>query len=285
MSLYSAPGLTWFGAAFTPTIKYNLSAFRYPESKLHFALKTSSTATFRLGMRSGNVDDIGQKWIEFAAGSDPYGFVRDGNWHIVEIPMADIIDAVDLTEVSMLFELLGVNGPITDIEFDDVCLLGGGDPLSVGAGYPVADAGEDTTLILPNNSTVLRAIGSHDLNGTIVACAWEQTSGPSTATLSGENTAILTVSDLIEGEYVFRLTVTDDDDLTDIDDVRVTVTTPDPKANAGSDQSIVLPVDSVTLAGSGTDADGVIESYLWTQVSGPSTATLTDADTATAHRK
>ena len=31
----------------------------------------------------------------------------------------------------MLFEILGVNGPIAGIEFDDVCLLGGGDPLGV----------------------------------------------------------------------------------------------------------------------------------------------------------
>jgi beta-glucanase (GH16 family) len=126
MAFTSTPGLTWFGAAFTPTIKYDLTAFRYPTSKLHLALKTTSTTTFRLGMRSGNVDDIGQKWIEFEAGNDPYGFVRDGNWHVVEIPMTDIADAVDLAQVSMVFMLLGVDGPIANIEFDDVCLLGGG---------------------------------------------------------------------------------------------------------------------------------------------------------------
>lgn len=133
MSLTSTPGLNWFGAAFTPIIKHNLTAFRYPESKLHFALKTSSNVTFQIGMRSGNVDDIGQKWIEFKAGNDPYGFVRDSAWHVLEIPMSDIASAVDLSQVSQLFELLGVNGPVSGIEFDDVCLLNGGAALGTQA--------------------------------------------------------------------------------------------------------------------------------------------------------
>jgi beta-glucanase (GH16 family) len=281
MSLTSAPGFNWFGAAFTPTIKYNLSAFRFPESKLHLALKTSSTATFRLGMRSGNVDDIGQKWIEFAIGSDPYGFVRDGNWHIVEIPMADIIDAVDLTEVSMLFEILGVSGPISNIEFDDVCLLGGGTALAVGAGNPVADAGDDQVVMLPSNSAALDGTQSTD-DGVITEFSWEQVSGPSTATLGGADSAILSVSNLIAGTYVFRLTVTDDEDLSDTDTASVTVAAPAPTADAGPDQSIALPTNSATLSGSGSDVDGTIVSYAWTQVSGPATATLTDDDTATA---
>ncbi len=281
MSFYSTPGLTWFGAAFTPTIKYNLTAFRYPESKLHLALKTSSMTTFRLGMRSGNVDDIGQKWIEFSNGNDPYGFVRDGQWHIVEIPMADISDAVDLSQVSMLFELLGVNGPISDIEFDDICLLGGGDALDAGAGYPTADAGEDQTLVLPQNSTTLRASNSHD-DGTIVAFLWEQVNGPATATMAGQYSAVLSVSDLLQGQYVFRITVTDDDDLTDSDTVTVTVTTPNPTADAGPDQTVALPDNSATLVGSGSDADGLIVAYQWTQVSGPTTASLIDDDSSTA---
>lgn len=282
LALQSAPGLTWFGAAFTPAIKYNLSAFRFPQSKLHFAMKTSSNTTFRLGMRSGNVDDIGQKWIEFANGNDPYGFVRDGNWHVVEIPMADIIDAVNLTEVSMLFEVLGVNGPITDIEFDDVCLLGGGAALSVGGGFPVADAGQDLVVVLPTSSVVIDGTNSHD-DGVISDFSWQQVSGPSTAGLSGENTAVLTASNLVQGVYRFRLTVTDDESLTDTDDVFVTVTTTAPTANAGPDQAITLSQqNSVTLSGSGTDADGVVVAYAWSQISGPTTALLTNADMATA---
>ncbi len=120
ISLQSTPGLGWFGAAFTPNVKYDLSAFRPPQGKLRFSMKTSSSTTFMIGMKSGNIDGIGQKWINFQAGSDPYGFVRDGQWHTVEIPMSDMVPEVDLLEVSQLFQVLGVNGAISNIQFDDI---------------------------------------------------------------------------------------------------------------------------------------------------------------------
>ncbi|WP_169558688.1 discoidin domain-containing protein [Myxococcus stipitatus] len=53
-----------------------------------------------------------------------------------------------------------------------------------------------------------------------------------------------------------------------------------PVVNAGPDRSLTLPVTSVSLAGSATDADGVVSSLLWTQVSGP-VATLASTTTAT----
>lgn len=126
ISLQSAPGQTWFGAAFTPNVKYNLSALNNPNGKLRFALKTSAATTFMLGMKSGNIDGVGQKWITFQAGSDPYGFVRDGQWHAVEIPMSDMGPEVDLSEVSQLFQVLGNSGPIPGIEFDDIYFTGAG---------------------------------------------------------------------------------------------------------------------------------------------------------------
>lgn len=43
-----------------------------------------------------------------------------------------------------------------------------------------------------------------------------------------------------------------------------------PAANAGPDQAVIQG-STVQLAGSGSDADGTITSYRWTQVSGPST--------------
>ena len=126
ISLQSAPGPTWFGMAFTPNAKYNLTAFRYPGCKLEFAMKTTSSATFMVGMKSGNIDGVGQKWITFQPGSDPYGFVRDGNWHVVQIPMSDFAPEVDLSAVSQFFEILGTTGPISNIELDDIHFTNGG---------------------------------------------------------------------------------------------------------------------------------------------------------------
>ncbi|WP_336514219.1 malectin domain-containing carbohydrate-binding protein [Pollutibacter soli] len=53
-----------------------------------------------------------------------------------------------------------------------------------------------------------------------------------------------------------------------------------PKANAGADKTITLPANSTVLNGTGTDADGTISAYTWTQVSGPSTATFSSKTVA-----
>ncbi|WP_277235083.1 malectin domain-containing carbohydrate-binding protein [Hymenobacter sp. YC55] len=45
-----------------------------------------------------------------------------------------------------------------------------------------------------------------------------------------------------------------------------------PVANAGLDKTITLPTSSTDLTGSGTDADGTVATYSWTQVNGPNTA-------------
>jgi N-acetylneuraminic acid mutarotase len=54
-----------------------------------------------------------------------------------------------------------------------------------------------------------------------------------------------------------------------------------PIASAGMDQTITWPESSVTLTGSGTDPDGVITAYKWTQVSGPFLSTIVSPDSAT----
>lgn len=135
---FTSAGLGWFGAAFTPAVKYDLSAFDNPGGTLNFAMKTSASTTFYVGMKSGNVigpdspwgantgpAGVGQVWIKFTPGSDPYGFARDGNWHALEIPVSDIAGDTDLSQVSQLFQILGVDGEISDIELDNIHYSGG----------------------------------------------------------------------------------------------------------------------------------------------------------------
>jgi hypothetical protein len=126
ISLQAAPGLTWSGAAFTPNVKYNLTAFGNPNGKLRFSMKTGSATPFLVGMKSGNIDGVGQKWISFQPGNDPYGFVRDGQWHVVEIPVSDFAPEVDLSAVSQLFQVLSTTAAISDLELDDIYFTGGG---------------------------------------------------------------------------------------------------------------------------------------------------------------
>ena len=126
ISLLSA-GLGWTGLAFTPNVKYNLSAFNYPGCQLQFAMKTKSSTPFTVGMQSGDMEGCGQKWLTFwGPGSDPYGFVRDGQWHVVSIPMSDFGPEVDLTAVSQFFEILSSSAAISSIELDDIHFTNGG---------------------------------------------------------------------------------------------------------------------------------------------------------------
>ncbi len=148
---------------------------------------------------------------------------------------------------------------------------------------PVANAGAPQIITLPTSSILLNGTGT-DPDGSIASFAWVQLSGPSSATLTNANSAGMTASQLMVGVYVFRLTVTDNSGITASDSVNVTVNpAPNipPTASAGPDRTITLPTNSVTLSGSANDPDGTIVSYSWSQVSGPASATLSGATTAT----
>ncbi|MEP7251200.1 MAG: hypothetical protein ABI683_02435 [Ginsengibacter sp.] len=47
-----------------------------------------------------------------------------------------------------------------------------------------------------------------------------------------------------------------------------------PVAHAGMDMMITLPMNTITLIGSGTDADGTISSYSWKKIAGPAAFTI-----------
>ena len=79
------------------------------------------------------------------------------------------------------------------------------------------------------------------------------------------NAVSTTVTGLIQGTYVFQLSVNGG-----VSTSQVTVVVnpiPPPAANAGPNQTITLPTSSVTLNGNGST--GTISSYNWTMVSGP----------------
>ncbi|MEN7546890.1 malectin domain-containing carbohydrate-binding protein [Rapidithrix thailandica] len=151
---------------------------------------------------------------------------------------------------------------------------------------PIAKAGVDQTITLPQNTVGLDGSASNDADGTIKAYAWQQKSGPLEAIMEGANTVSPVVSGLVEGQFVFELTVTDDSGDKGTDQVTVTVLSPAnqaPVADAGSDQSVTLPVSTVQLDGSASnDAEGEVVSYSWQQQSGPATAVIEGADVAVA---
>lgn len=149
---------------------------------------------------------------------------------------------------------------------------------------PVVNAGVDKMITLPTNAVKLSGTAS-DEDGDIKALLWTKVSGGA-ARLSEEATSELTISDLVAGVYVFRLTAEDNDGATAFDEVRVTVkegaaSNKAPVANAGPDRTLTLPYNSAKLQGGAHDEDGTVVSYQWTQLSGKN-ASLSNTSSAVA---
>ncbi len=146
---------------------------------------------------------------------------------------------------------------------------------------PTANAGANQVITLPTNTTTLSGFGT-DADGNITSHLWTKISGPAGGNLSTPANAVTNVTGLIQGVYQFELTVTDNHGALGRATVQVTVNAANipPVANAGPDQSITLPVNSITLSGSGTDADGTIASYHWVKIAGPNAGVITNANAA-----
>lgn len=156
---------------------------------------------------------------------------------------------------------------------------------------PIANAGPDQTITLPQNSVTLNGSGS-DPDGNVIACKWTNAiSGPvslgpnSIPVIANPDSPSTLVTGFQEGSYLFRLTVTDDKGATAFDDVQVAVKPApinQPPQITISQTNTVLT--DVVLKAAVTDPDSKVTAYQWTQVSGP-TVTLNGANTATCSFK
>lgn len=88
---------------------------------------------------------------------------------------------------------------------------------------PTAAAGTDQTITLPTSQVTVNGSSSSDPDGTISTYLWTKISGPATFTITNANIASTTITGLVQGTYVFRLTVTDNESATDTDDITITV--------------------------------------------------------------
>jgi len=134
---------------------------------------------------------------------------------------------------------------------------------------PTCTAIPSATITLPVNSVALNGVATSTTGGSIQSWAWVKTSGGA-ATITNASAQNTTVTGLVQGSYVFTLTATDNNGLTCTATKNVTVNAAIvyPTANAGTDQTITLPTNSVTLSGSGTGGSGTITGYSWSLLSG-----------------
>ena len=149
--------------------------------------------------------------------------------------------------------------------------------VTINVNATVVSAGSNQTINLPANTATLAGTAT-DATGTITTYCKDRRdfSGPSTITITNANQISGSVANLIAGSYIFQLKVTDNNNLSATATVTVKVNGL-PVVSAGSNQTINLPANTATLTGTATDATGTITTYAWTEVSGPSTITVTNA--------
>ncbi|HEU4608541.1 MAG TPA: PKD domain-containing protein, partial [Chitinophagaceae bacterium] len=216
-----------------------------------------------------------------SSSSDPDGSIVSYAWTKVSGPVGGKISSpsdpitsiTGLTQGTHIYSLK-VTDNLGATATDNVTVIVNGAPNSNQP--PTANAGTDKTITLPTSTVTLNGSAS-DPDGTIVSYAWTKVSGPAGGTITSPTAASTTITGLTQGSYAFRLTVKDNAGASASDDVVVTVNgsaNQPPTANAGADKAITLPLNSVTLSGSGSDADGTISSYAWTKVSGPAGGTI-----------
>ena len=147
---------------------------------------------------------------------------------------------------------------------------------------PVANAGIDKAITLPVNNITLAGTGTV-ANSTISSYGWVKIAGPASGTIATTKGATTSVTNLAQGIYQYELTVTAKSGLKGKDTVQVIVNaafSQAPVANAGIDKAITLPVNSITLAGSGIVANSTISSYAWVKIAGPTSGTIATANGA-----
>lgn len=144
---------------------------------------------------------------------------------------------------------------------------------------PDVNVSVNQTITLPLDSASISAtitVGS----GAITSQGWTKISGGA-ATIRSASSLTTEVAGLSVGTYVFQFKATDANSLSDSGRITITVDSPQvitpkpPVANAGSPQTVQLPLDSVFVSGAAsTDSGGSITVYSWSRLSGPATGLI-----------
>ena len=155
---------------------------------------------------------------------------------------------------------------------------------------PVAYAGVDQSIALPHTAVILNGSATDDgLPQGQLTYLWSVVSAPDIVSFGSPTQASTTASFISEGIYTLRLTVSDgllshqSDVIVTVNPEPVQVNT-SPVANAGTDQALTLPVNSISLNGSATD-DGLPSlpgqlTYQWSVVSAPDVVSFGNATQA-----
>jgi beta-glucanase (GH16 family) len=146
---YSSTGVGWWGFAVTDGIGHDLT--HYANGMFSFSVKTTSQKDFHADVYGANDTKATINFnggTDDTAGNDPNGFVRDGEWHRISVPVSELTaQGLDLSAVSMPFSAGG--GAIASIAFDDVIFTEG---TTQPENTNLSTGGEDTQLVITSDN-------------------------------------------------------------------------------------------------------------------------------------
>ncbi len=155
---------------------------------------------------------------------------------------------------------------------------------SVGNSPPIVNAGNDQNIALPTTAFTLNGVVTDD---GLPACntpaiSWSFVSGPGAVSFANAQSAQTTVTLTTIGQYILRLTA-GDSQYTASDDVVINLLPPNhaPVVNAGDDQAITLPANTVSLHATAIDdgqPPGSNLAILWSVLSAPAAVTFASAN-------
>ncbi len=127
---------------------------------------------------------------------------------------------------------------------------------------------------LPDRFIELDGSRSYDPDGTIKSFTWSYLSGPAGYVTTSLDKPVLAINNLVEGNYKFRLTVTDNGG--NVADTAISFIVRRDNVNLApiaiiqGDSVYTWPVTSIEFKGSSSyDPDGVIKSYRWRMITAP----------------
>jgi hypothetical protein len=121
---------------------------------------------------------------------------------------------------------------------------------------PVVSAGADQTVTLPDDNVTLYGSAS-DEDGSIRGYSWVKVSGGS-AVMSGNLTPTVTISDLQEGTYVFKLNAKDNLGSSRYDEVTVIVRSGSSTARVAFDDEVPIEEETFPVDEDGTSIVGAL---------------------------
>lgn len=160
LSFRSSGAAGWWGFGLFSTTPQNLSKFS--DGYLNFMLRTKATQTFTVAVQGANNT---QGAIEFKNNSDPYGFVRDGIWHRISVPVSELIaKGLDLSASGNVFTMSG--STIGDIAVDDIYFSENAGTIENGnICYPIALSVSPKNRTIKQNTSLQFTVSANDQFG------------------------------------------------------------------------------------------------------------------------